>query len=75
MFAGAFVRPKIFVAGNAAATAANLDAHAQLYRFGLLTDLLTVVAAVAEGVLVHYLFRPVNRWPLTTCATPVTAEC
>ncbi len=61
MFAEAFIRPKILVAGDAAATARNLVAHALLYRVGLLTDLLTVVAAVAEGVLVYYLFRPVSR--------------
>ena len=61
MFAEAFVRPKILVAGDATATARNLAAHAQLYRVGLLTDLLTVVAAVAEGVLVYFLFRPVSR--------------
>ena len=62
MFAEAFVRPRIVVAGDAAATARHLLAHAQLYRVGLLTDLLTVVAAVAEGVLVYYLFRPVGRF-------------
>ena len=61
MFAEAFIRPKILVAGDAAATAHNLAAHAQLYRIGLLTDLLTVVAAVAEGVIVYYLFKPVSR--------------
>ena len=49
------------MAGDAAATARNLVAHALLYRVGLLTDLLTVVAAVAERVLVYYLFRPVSR--------------
>ena len=61
MFAEVAVRPKILVAGDAAATARNLAAHVQLYRVGLLTDLLTVIAAVAEGVLVYYLFRPVSR--------------
>ena len=61
MFAEVFIRPKIMVAGDAAATARNLAAHVQLYRVGLLTDLLTVVAAVAEGVIVYYLFRPVSR--------------
>lgn len=61
MFAEVFIRPKIFVAGDATATARNLLDHAQLYRAGLLTDLLTTVAAVAEGVLVYYLFKPVNR--------------
>ena len=61
MFAEAFIRPKIMVTGDAATTARNLLAHAFLYRVGLLTDLLTVVAAVAEGVLVYYLFRPVSR--------------
>ena len=61
MFAEAFIRPKIYVGGDAAATARNLLNHAQLYRVGLLTDLLTVVAAVAEGVLVYYLFKPVSR--------------
>ena len=61
MFAEVAVRPKILVASDAAATARNLAAHVQLYRVGLLTDLLTVIAAVAEGVLVYYLFRPVSR--------------
>ena len=49
MFAEVFVRPQVFVASDAAATARNLAAHLPLYRVGLLTDLLTVVAAVAEG--------------------------
>lgn len=60
MFAEVFVRPKIFVSGDAAATARSLADHAQLYRIGLLTDLLTVVAAVAEGVIVYRLFKPLN---------------
>ena len=60
MFAEVFVRPKIFVPSDAAATAQNLAAHAPLYRLGLLTDLLTVVAAVAEGVIVYQLFKPLN---------------
>ena len=61
MFAEVFIRPKILVAGDPATTARNLAAHVQLYRVGLLTDLLTVVAAVAEGVLVYFLFKPVSR--------------
>ncbi len=60
MFAEVAVRPKIFVADDAAATARNLIAHATLYRVGLLTDLLTVVVAVAEGVIVYRLFKPLN---------------
>ena len=60
MFAEVFVRPKIYVPHDAAATARNLIAHASLYRAGLLTDLLTIVAAVAEGVIVYRLFRPIN---------------
>lgn len=61
MFAEAFVRPRLLVAGDAAATARNFLAHEPLFRVGWLTDLLTLVAAVAEGVLVYYLFRPINR--------------
>ena len=61
MFAEVFIRPKILVAGDPAATAHNLAVHVQLYRVGLLTDLLTVVAAVAEGALVYFLFKPVSR--------------
>lgn len=60
MFAEVFIRPKILVAGDAAATARNLLTHASLYRVGLLTDLLTVVAAVAEGVIVYRLFKPLS---------------
>ena len=60
MFTEVFVRPKILMAGDAAVTAHNLAAHLPLYRVGLLTDLLTVVAAVAEGVIVYRLFKPLS---------------
>ncbi len=60
MFAEVFVRPKIMVASDAAATAHNLAAHLPLYQVGLLTDLLTVVAAVAESVIVYRLFKPLS---------------
>jgi hypothetical protein len=56
-----FVRPRIFVAGDAARTASNIMAHAQLYRLAIIMDLLTVAGVVVLNVALYELLAPVHR--------------
>src|SRR5260370_3990960 len=52
---------KLFVPGNAAATAANIAAHDTLFRTGMFVDLVEGLQALAFTVVVCLLFRPVDR--------------
>src|SRR5436305_4934039 len=57
-FAEGFVEPKVYVAGDAAATAANVVAHAGLVRLGVVADLLdqtvfVFLAMALYGLLQH----------------------
>lgn len=60
-FAEAYVREGLTVYGNAAATAHNILASEQLYRFGFVADLLTLIAGTVVGFIFYVLFKPVNR--------------
>src|SRR5262245_46269337 len=51
----------LVVAGNAAATAANILANQSLFLLGFTASLLGVVFHVAWALLFYELFRPVNR--------------
>ena len=57
---GLFIRG-IVVAGDAAATAANLLAHESLFRLGFATSLIAMAFYVAVTALFYELFKPVNR--------------
>lgn len=59
IFGEAFVRGKLIVSGDAAATAANLLAHEPLFRFGFALNLLPAYLVVT--VIFFDLFKPVNR--------------
>jgi hypothetical protein len=61
LWAEAFVRGKVMVSGNAAATAANILANPLLYRSGFVADLVAMVAELGIALLFYYLFRPVSR--------------
>lgn len=61
LFAEAFVRDRLVVPNDAAATATNLSAHESLFRFGIAADLSTYVLAIALTVILYALLRPVNR--------------
>jgi hypothetical protein len=60
-FAEAFVREGLTVSGNAAATAQNILASEQMYRFGFVADLVVLVAGTILSLIFYTLFKPVNR--------------
>jgi hypothetical protein len=61
LFAQAFVRDRLVVANDAAATAANLLAQASLFRLGIAADLSTFVLAVPLTLILYLLLKPVDR--------------
>ncbi|MEO8827719.1 DUF4386 domain-containing protein [Lapillicoccus sp.] len=60
-FAEGFVEPSMYVAGDAAATAANLAAHPGLVRMGVVADLLDQTFLVLLALTLFALLRPVHR--------------
>lgn len=60
-FAEAFVRQRLVVVRDPAATAANLLANEQFYRWGFAADLVPLLCNVALAVLFYALFKVVNR--------------
>ncbi len=67
LFSEAVVRGSLVVAGDAAATARNIAAHPQLWRLGLVADVLTQVLDLPVIVMMWRLLRPVNE-PLALTA-------
>jgi len=61
LFAEVFVRGRLVVSGNAAATAANILAHKGLYRLGGAADLFTFSCDAVVAFIFYELFRPVSR--------------
>ena len=60
-FAELFVRSRLIVPGDAAATAGNITANELLFRIGFTGELLHLVCDVAVATLLFTLLRPVNR--------------
>ncbi|MBI2814480.1 MAG: DUF4386 domain-containing protein [Opitutae bacterium] len=60
-FSEAFVRMRLMVRADAAATAANLLAHEQLFRWGFVADLVPLLCNVFLTVIFYNLFKVVNR--------------
>jgi hypothetical protein len=60
-FAEGFVDPKMYVAGNAAATAGNLLSNAGLVRMGVVAHLLDGTFFVFLALTLYILLRHVNR--------------
>jgi hypothetical protein len=60
IFAEAVVRSSIVVAGDAAATAGNLQASGALFRAGFVADVVMLMSDVAIAVLFYVLLRPVS---------------
>jgi uncharacterized protein DUF4386 len=56
-----FVGRRLVVSDDAAATAANILAHAPLFRLSFAADLLVVALYIAVTALFYDLFKPVNR--------------
>lgn len=61
LFAEAFVRGRLMVSGNAAATADNIVNAPTLFRLGLAADMLNCVLDVAVAMILYVLLKPVNR--------------
>ncbi len=61
IFGEAFVRDRIFVSGDAAATAANLRSMESLWRFGIATELFLLICAIALTLIFYVLLRPVSK--------------
>jgi len=60
-FAEGFVEPKMYVAGNAAATSANVAANAGLVRLGVVSDLLDQTFFLFLALTLYILLQHVNK--------------
>jgi len=60
-FAELFVRGRLFVHGDAAATAHDIMAHQMLYRWGFAVEVLYCVCNLPVAVIFYNLFKVVNR--------------
>jgi hypothetical protein len=60
-FAEGYVEPKMYVAGNAAATAANAIANAGLVRAGVIADLLDGTFFLFLAITLYNLLKVVNK--------------
>jgi hypothetical protein len=60
-FAEVFVRSRLVVSGDAAATARNIRANETLFRIGFSGELLHLTCDVAVAMLLYALLRPVDR--------------
>ena len=56
-----FVRGRLVVYGDAAATATNILAHEPLFRLGFAAELISTVCFIPVTLLLYDLFKPVNR--------------
>lgn len=56
-----YIPSKLFVAGNATATAANIAAHETLFRLGMVTDLFNGVVLIFLTLALYKLFRDVRQ--------------
>ena len=61
IFSQFFVRPTLVAGGDAARTAGNIAAHAQLFRVGIVSDLLTAAGVVILNLALYELLAPVHR--------------
>ena len=61
IFVELFVRGRLVVAGDAAATAANLKSMQSLWRAGILAEMLMVLCTVFSALFLYLLLRPVSR--------------
>ena len=62
------VDQRIFVSGNAAATASNLLANETLFHLGWTANLIATACYIAVTALFYELFKPVNRSVSLTAA-------
>jgi hypothetical protein len=60
-FGEAFVRGRLIVSGDAAKTAANLTSMEPLWRLGIASEFLALIAVVVLAMIYFVLLRPVSR--------------
>src|SRR5512133_1355197 len=56
-----FIRGRIIVPGNAAATAVNLKSMESLWRFGIASEMFLGICTIVLTVVMYVLLKPVNR--------------
>src|SRR5881397_2532435 len=56
-----YIPSKLFVAGNASATANNIAAHEMLFRLGIVSDLFTATMAIFLTLALYRLFQGVDQ--------------
>jgi hypothetical protein len=61
LFDEAYVRDRILVAGDAAATAANIRSLEALWRFGIAAEFLLLICGICLTLIFFVLLRPVSR--------------
>jgi len=61
MFSFFYLRPRFVISGDAAATASNIVAHEQLYRTGILLDLVGQLVFIVVVLELYRLFKDVDR--------------
>lgn len=61
IFAEFFVRSRLVVPGDAAATANNITASESLFRIGIAADLVMIASDVALALVFYVLFKPVSN--------------
>ncbi len=61
IFAEIFVRGRLVVHGDAAATAQNIQAHELLYRLGFVVEVLYCACNIPLAVIFYNLFKVVNK--------------
>jgi hypothetical protein len=61
MFVEIFVRNRLVVSDDAAATATNILAHEPLWWWGFAADIIAFASYIALTALLYELFKPVNR--------------
>ena len=60
-FAEGYVDPKMYAAGNAAASAGNVIAHSELVRLGVVAHLLDGTFFIFTAMVLYVLLREVNK--------------
>jgi len=61
LFGEAFIRDRLIVSGDAAATAANIRSQEALWRFGIASELFLLICAVVLLAILYVLLRSVSR--------------
>ncbi len=74
-FPGVFVLGRLVVAGNAAATAANILGHQRLFWLGFASSLIGVACHIAWALLMYELLKPVSRSLSSLAAFVILVGC